>query len=98
MLKSRFTFVLIALSLLGYIFMTSPDIKFPLVLHKLSLVSIAAVVGYFLDVILFPNFRPHDWAKTYEHRIKGDDKVVAAILIRRAVVIVGVILGVSMGV
>lgn len=94
MLKDRLIFLGIALALMAYIGVTSPDIKFPLMLHKLSLVTIAAVVGYFLDVILFPKFRPHLW----QDNITNFQQIVSSILIRRAIIIAAMVLGVSMGV
>jgi hypothetical protein len=78
--------------LLGFVYYVSPDIKFPLIIHKLSLVSIAAVLGYFLDVILFPKYRPHEMTDATHPTI------VAATLIRRAIIMMSVILGVTMGV
>lgn len=92
-MKSRLVFLFIAFALLGFVYYVSPDIKFPLIIHKLSLVSIAGVLGYFLDVILFPKFRPH--------QMLLDDmppQIIAATLIRRAMIMLAVILGVTMGI
>mgnify|MGYP003646312080 CR=1 FL=1 len=92
-MKGRLGFLLIAFLLLGFVYYVSPDIKFPLIIHKLSLVSIAAVLGYFLDVILFPKYRPHEMTDASTH-----PTIVAATLIRRAIIMMAVILGVTMGV
>jgi hypothetical protein len=92
-MKSRLVFLVIAIALLGFVYYVSPDIKFPLIIHKLTLVSIASVLGYFLDVILFPRFRPH--------RMLLDSmppQIIAATLIRRAMIMMAVILGVTMGI
>ena len=92
-MKSRLTFLLIAFVLLGFVYYVSPDIRFPMIIHKLTLVSLAGVLGYFLDVILFPKFRPH--------QMLADDmpaQIIAATLIRRALIMMAVILGVTMGV
>jgi len=97
----RFVFVLIALGLVYFIFSTSPNVKFPLMLHKLSMVTVAAIIGYFLDYILFPNFRPGDLAKVIEdekYPTRGLYQLVGMCNIRRAIIIVGMIIGVSQGV
>ena len=97
----RFVFVLIALALVYFIFTTSPHVKFPLLLHKLSMVTVAAIVAYFLDYILFPNFRPGDLAKELDeehHTSDGKHQLVGMCNIRRAIIIVGIVIGVSQGV
>lgn len=97
----RLVFVAIAVALVYFIFTTSPHVKFPLLLHKLSMVTVAAIVAYFLDYILFPNFRPGDLAKELEkehHTSDGKFHLVGMCNIRRAIIIIGVIIGVSQGV
>ena len=97
----RIVFILIAVALTYFIFTTSPNVKFPLMLHKLSMVTVAAIVGYFLDYILFPNFRPSDLAKRIEDNPYPEDgflQMTGLCNLRRAVIIVGMIIGVSQGV
>lgn len=57
--------------------------------YKLSLVSLAAVVGYWIDRSLFPYARPDELALT--------DQQVAAAYLRRAVVVGACIVGVGLG-
>lgn len=58
-------------------------------LYKLSLVSLAAVAGYWIDRSLFPYARPDDPALT--------ELQVAAAFLRRAIVVGACIVGVSLG-
>jgi len=58
-------------------------------LYKLSLVSLAAVVGYWIDRSLFPYARPDELTLT--------DHQVAAAFLRRALVVGACIVGVSLG-
>jgi amino acid transporter len=92
-MKSRLLFLAIAFALLGFVYYVSPDIKFPMIIHKLTLVSLAGVLGYFLDVILFPRFRPHKMLIDSMPPL-----IIAATLIRRAIIMMAVILGVTMGI
>jgi len=57
--------------------------------YKLSLVSLAAVVGYWIDRSLFPYARPDELALT--------DQQVAAAYLRRAFVVGACIIGVGLG-
>jgi hypothetical protein len=58
-------------------------------LYKLSLVSLAAVVGYWIDRSAFPYARPDD--------LSLDHQETSAAYIRRAIIIGACILGVSVG-
>lgn len=58
-------------------------------LYKLSLVSLAAVVGYWIDRSAFPYARPDD--------LSLDHLETAAAYLRRAIVIGACIVGVSLG-
>lgn len=58
-------------------------------LYKLSLVSLAAVAGYWIDRGLFPYARPDE--------LTLSESQVSAAFIRRAIVVAAVILGVSWG-
>lgn len=80
-------------------------------LYKLSLISLAAVLGYHLDRGLFPYASPGsylqtDWktsppcedADNPEYPVvKGYEKVFAAVLVRRAIIVAAVCLAVAMG-
>lgn len=75
-------------------------------LSKLSLVTVAAILGYYIDVIMFPNFRPSDLAKEVKKNDTGTGETVTAAYaslagmcnLRRAIIIVGIVIGVGLGV
>ena len=58
-------------------------------IYKLSMVSLAAVAGYWIDRSLFPYARPDELSLTGEQ--------VSAAYIRRAIVVGACIVGVSLG-
>jgi len=60
------------------------------VIYKLSLVTLAAVLGYHLDCNLFPYARPGD-ALADDHRDSG------MAMVRRAIIVAAAMLGVTMG-
>ncbi|QBH95756.1 hypothetical protein EKN56_06415 [Limnobaculum zhutongyuii] len=108
------TWALATVILLGVIAVLSPQ-QLPVTLYKLSLVSLAAVIGYHLDRALFPYASPgsylvDNWKAISAHPINGVDKlepeypvisgyqrIFAAVLLRRAIVVMAVILGVTLG-
>nr|DAI22375.1 MAG TPA: Putative 2/3 transmembrane domain holin [Caudoviricetes sp.] len=99
-----------ALVLLALIVVISPQ-QLPVVFYKLSLVSIAAIVGYHLDRALFPYSSPGSYLKTNwktptitprdnepEHPIcDGYQLVFALVVLRRALIVGAVMLGVTLG-
>lgn len=103
-------FLLIAAALLAVIAMVSPA-QLPVVLYKAALISLAAVLGYWIDRSLFPYARPdsylwRDWRKgTDEPEGEADfpvadDAYMAAFCaaqLRRAVVVGCVVLGTAAG-
>lgn len=64
--------------------------QLPVTLYKLSLISAAAVAGYWLDRSLFPYARPDDLSLS-----PGIE--TAAAMLRRAIVIAACIIGVALG-
>lgn len=101
--------LLAAAILIAVIALVSPQ-QLPVVLYKLSLISLAAVVGYWLDRALFPYARPdsylrQDWRDgTDEPYDKADHPVVdgychvfAAAMLRRAMIVTGIVIGVALG-
>ncbi|MCW2478849.1 putative holin [Candidatus Symbiopectobacterium sp. NZEC135] len=107
--------VILAVLLLVVIAFVSPA-QLSVTIYKLSLVSIAVVLGYHLDRALFPYASPgsyliDDWKKTIgkplpgvggrnepEYPIAtGYELVFAAVLLRRAVIVLAVVLGVTLG-
>lgn len=99
-----------AIALLVVIAILSPQ-QVGVVLYKLSLVCLAVVLGYTLDRGLFPYASPgsylcHDWknAKPYEGEdkpeypvVQGYQRIFAAVIIRRALIVLAVVLGMTLG-
>lgn len=101
-------FIIAAMSL-AVIAITSP-VQLPIVLYKLSLISLAAVVGYWIDRSLFPYSRPdgymvRNWRYGTEEPegdvdfplVSGYHLVFSAAVIRRAIVVAAVMIGVALG-
>ena len=96
--------------LLAAIAMFSP-VQLPVVLYKAALIALAAVLGYWLDRGLFPYSRPDGYLmrEWREESIPAPDgkvdhpvvpeyrQVFAAALLRRAIIVGTVVLGVAMG-
>ncbi|MCW3700384.1 putative holin [Burkholderia cenocepacia] len=98
-----------AIILVAAIALFSPQ-QLPVALYKLSLVSLAAVVAYWLDRGLFPYARPDSYLeRDWRHGpdglapeadfqvVKGYELVFAAAMLRRAVIVLGVVVGVALG-
>ncbi|MBH2976838.1 putative holin [Serratia marcescens] len=95
--------LLTAVVLLGIIGLVSPQ-QLPVVVYKLSLITLAAVLGYWLDRSLFPKARPGSYLRhdngVVSGRwpvIKGYHTVFSAVLIRRALIVAAVCLAVATG-
>lgn len=78
--------------LIGVIAMLAPQ-QLPVTLHKLSLITLAGLVGYWLDRSLFPYARPDSMASSHCNDVR-----YAAAMVRRAIVVGASILGISLGV
>ena len=102
-------FLLLAVILLAAIALLSP-VQLPVVLYKAALISLAAVLGYWLDRALFPYARPDgylekDWRLgtdepegEADYRIAhGYERAFTAAMLRRAIVVGCVTIGVAMG-
>ncbi|MCW5223504.1 hypothetical protein D5041_07815 [Verminephrobacter aporrectodeae subsp. tuberculatae] len=100
---------LTALLLIIAIALISPQ-QLPVALYKLSLISLAAVVAYWLDRSLFPYARPdgylqHHWRDTggaceldADYQVSpGYHQVFAAAMLRRAIIVGAVVIGVALG-
>lgn len=98
-----------AVVLLALIAVISP-VQLPVVLYKASLVALAAVMGYWLDRALFPYARPdgfleRDWRYGTDEPqfqvdfsvVKGYEQVYALAMLRRAVLVGVVIVGIALG-
>lgn len=114
----RFRFRLIDLMLLAVVLLIamaliSPQ-QIPVAMYKICLISLAAIVGYWLDRSLFPYSRPdsylntNNWLvtrkivgkKSFEADfpiVPGYDYVFAAAMIRRAIIVGSVVVGVALG-
>lgn len=102
--------IVLAVLLLAVIAQVSPA-QLPVVLYKVALITLAAVLGYWIDRIVFPYARPDsylfsDWRKgTSEPEGDADFPIAkpeyiapfCVAQIRRAIVIGGVVLAAAMG-
>lgn len=101
-------FIVLTALLLVAVALISP-VQLPVVLYKVCLVTIAGVVGYWLDRAIFPYARPHiylrhDWRcgpaicnrLDYE-AVDGAQWLFIAATVRRAVVILAAVIGVTAG-
>lgn len=106
--RSTLWLVLAAL-LLFAMAMLSPA-QLPVALYKAALIALAAVLGYWLDRALFPYARPdgyleRDWRRgTDEPENEVDFPIVmayariyCAAMLRRAIVVAAVVVGVAVG-
>ncbi|MBZ9612157.1 putative holin [Rheinheimera maricola] len=90
-LPRLFTWIILSLALIAAIAFFSPH-QMPLVLYKVALVSLAAVLGYWLDRALYPYDRPHTYAET------GEDLVPRGLaMLRRALIVLACVLGLTLG-
>ncbi|WP_369951969.1 putative holin [Ralstonia syzygii] len=98
-----------AVLLAALIAVISPQ-QLPVALYKLSLISLAAVVAYWLDRGLFPYARPdaylrQDWRHGTDELeneadyqiVAGYELVFAAAMLRRAAIVAGIVIGVALG-
>lgn len=82
--------LLVAVALVALIWWLAPQ-NIPVLLYKLALVSLAGVVGYWLDRALFPYARPHDWM------VDGHHLIGVGCMLRRAVIVAAAMIGVTLG-
>ncbi|OSM95591.1 MULTISPECIES: putative holin [Lonsdalea] len=95
---------LTALLLLGLIALVSSQ-QLSVVIYKISLITLAAVLGYWLDRSLFPKaslgqYLEHDPEQMARVRYPvraGSEPVFAAVLLRRAMFVAAVCLSVATG-
>lgn len=73
----------------------------PVVLFKLCLVTSAAVLGYFIDKLLLPQIDVEDLKVSMEDGTEAEraaaTELAKAAMIRRAIIVCGVTLGVCLG-
>lgn len=85
--------LLIALALLN------PQ-QLPVVLYKLTLVALGVPATYWIDRALFPYARPHEFLTQQSALSSGERHVstaVALLMMRRAVILLAVVLGLTLG-
>lgn len=75
--------LMITLVLLACVWAIAPQ-QLPVSLYKLSLVTLAAVVGYWIDRSLFPYARPDIF---FNYRADPATTLLAAAMIRRSVIV-----------
>lgn len=83
--------IAIAVLLIGIVIYVSPQ-QFPVVLYKLSMVTVSAVLAYWIDRSLFGDAAQ---ARLEPHMMR--DIYSAARLVARAFVYLGTVLGVTLG-
>lgn len=101
--------LLLAVGLLLVLAVISP-VQLPVVLYKVALIALAAVLGYWLDRALFPYARPdgylrRDWRLGTTEPVDAVDfeivpaygRVFCAAMLRRAIVVGTVVIGVALG-
>ena len=103
-------FGLAALGLQVVLLVVSPA-QVPVVLYKLALVTLAAILGVFFDVAVFPFAAPHSYLDDDWTRLPGDarphradfpvaeecGRLFAAACLRRAAVVAAFVVAVSLG-
>lgn len=81
--------LLITLLLLAAVWLLAPQ-QLPVSLYKLSLVTLAAVVGYWLDRSLFPYGRPDDLQVS-------EPEHFGAAMLRRALIVAACMVAMGLG-
>lgn len=113
MKNPRMSATLAVAVLLGLLIAALAPQQLPVTLYKLSLITCAAVAGYYIDRELFPYARPDGYLgclpqERYEkieaighgadYRVNtGYDLVFAAAMLRRALVVAACIIAVALG-
>lgn len=82
-------FSLLAILLVALIFFLAPQ-QVPVMAYKFAVVLLAAVVGYWLDRHLFPYARPD--------RLDDESYSANAAMLRRAIIVAAIVIGVAIAV
>lgn len=104
-----FSWLLAAVALIAALAIISPQ-QLPIALYKLCLISLAGVVAYWFDRALFPYARPDSYLEVHwqdgtseplfdaDYRVvPGYQLVFAVAMVRRALVVLAIIVGVALG-
>ena len=79
---------LAALALVAVLTAISPA-QAPVMMYKVVLVMLGAVLGYWIDRAIYPYARPHE--------LLGDDWIMSLACLRRALIVIACVLGLTMG-
>ena len=88
------TWLVISIPLFLIVAIISPQ-KIELLVNKTVMITFSAWLGYFLDRQLFPYARPDRLAEP--PAMPDSDLAFAACMLRRAIVVIGVVLGMEIG-
>lgn len=100
-MQRQFLLIAFNLILLGAVLLFAPQ-QIPVTLYKLSLITLAALVGFWIDRLIFPYARPDQVLQTIPHSVGAPiignrDTVYAACMIRRALIICFAMLAMGLG-
>lgn len=90
-LPRLFALIVLNVLLLGMIFVIAPQ-QAPVTLYKLSLVTLAGLVGYWLDRALFPYARPDIYIDKAGFKVE-----LFACMLRRAIIVGCAMLAMGLG-
>ena len=88
--------LLVAILLTGLIVLVAPQ-QIPVTIYKLSLITAAAVAGYYIDRELFPYARPDTFLRAKGTTCGGEELAFASAMLRRAIVVAACIIAVALG-
>lgn len=97
--------LVVSLLLAGLIYVLAPQ-ELPVSLYKLSLITAAAWVGYWIDRELFPYGRPDRFTsfddtetggRLFHDMLLPEAIALAAAMLRRALVVAAAMIGVALG-
>lgn len=99
-MQRQLLLIVFNLILLGLVLAFAPQ-QIPVTLYKLSLVTLAGLVGFWIDRLIFPYARP-DQVMSQKISVGGpcvgkSDIVIATCMIRRAVIIGAAMLAMGLG-
>ena len=98
-LPRLFSWILATLFLLLLVLLLAPQ-QIPVSLYKLSLITMAGVVGYWLDRSLFPDGRTSYFFHVWQEDVKGTTRSalpLAAAMLRKALMVAAAMLAISLG-
>lgn len=99
-LPRMFDWIIVTILLTVLIYVLAPQ-QLPVSLYKLSLITTAAVVGYWIDRSLFPYARPDQLevgTANGSASITAEGILIAVAMLRRAIIVGCAMLAVSLGV